>query len=442
MSNKTNNPMLRTPHYPMLWALLLVGTIMLSACGGGNSSGVSQIPLTLSGNWQFTMAEQLNPDQAQPSFTGGLQGSFLLQNNSAVSGTAAYSVASQPPVGSGGSSVVCSAGSAQISGTISGQAVTLTEVAGVQTYTLTGQLSFDGLTMAGSYTSTDGAGCGIATTQAWSATLVPPLTGLITGNFHSTGGASGLINQDFAVSGTLMQGITNGVSNATVTGILSFVPPGGDTSSYPCLASASVSGQISGNTVILQLTGSDPSDLGEIGGAAGSGVSIVTFDSTSKGYVLHSIGSPAYVVNTATCPGSGSDSGDFGNLCLALNSPTACQQPITLSPASLSFPAQKVGTSTQQIITLANSSGASRDGLTLSLVNDDSIANFQVTANTCVAAGNSLGTPFALDVGQSCTVTVTFNPKETVSATGSLTVISPDDHTAFAVPISGTGLAP
>src|SRR5271169_829832 len=66
--------------------LLLAGTVMLSACGG--SSGSSQINnLTLSGNWQFTMA---NPPDG--SFLGGLQGGFLLQNSGSVTGAAVYSV--------------------------------------------------------------------------------------------------------------------------------------------------------------------------------------------------------------------------------------------------------------------------------------------------------------------------------------------------------------
>src|ERR1700691_5429775 len=58
---------------------LLTGTMMLSACGGGSSSGDSQIPPTLSGNWQFTMAPP-----SDGSFLGGLQGGFLLQNNGSV----------------------------------------------------------------------------------------------------------------------------------------------------------------------------------------------------------------------------------------------------------------------------------------------------------------------------------------------------------------------
>jgi len=97
---------------------LLAATTMLSACGGGSSGG-SENSETLSGNWQFTVA---NPPDG--SFLGGLQGGFLLQTNGSVTGAAAYAV-SLPLL-----PYPCNSGSAQITGTISGQDVTLTAVAG------------------------------------------------------------------------------------------------------------------------------------------------------------------------------------------------------------------------------------------------------------------------------------------------------------------------
>src|SRR5258708_39028917 len=111
--------------------------MMLSACGGGASSGGSPPPAVLSGNWEFAMAEQINPDPTQPSFTGGLQRGFLVQNKGSVTGTVVYSVTLQPPAGSGGTPAVCKRGSASISGTITGQNVTLREGAGSQTFAVT-----------------------------------------------------------------------------------------------------------------------------------------------------------------------------------------------------------------------------------------------------------------------------------------------------------------
>src|SRR5260221_11239341 len=70
-----------------LWVLLLASAMMLSAWGGGASSGGAPPPAGLSGNWQFAMAEQTNPDPTQPSCTGGVPGAFLVQNKGPVTGT-------------------------------------------------------------------------------------------------------------------------------------------------------------------------------------------------------------------------------------------------------------------------------------------------------------------------------------------------------------------
>ena len=66
---------------------------------------------------------------------------------------------------------------------------------------------------------------------------MPPLTGSITGSFHSggTGDNSGLVNQDFPVTGSLTQGPNIGASNATITGTLSFIDPTTGLSNYPCI---------------------------------------------------------------------------------------------------------------------------------------------------------------------------------------------------------------
>lgn len=168
---------------------LLVLASAMAACGGGSSSSTAQLPLSVSGNWQFTLSEQLNSDPTKPSFSGGLQGGFLLENGNSVSGQVTFLIMTQPPFGSGGTPTACDSGVAQISGTVSGQTVTLTaNPVGAQAYALTGTLSYDGTTITGLYTSTDGAGCGIAATEAWSASFIPLLTSTsIQGTFHSLG---------------------------------------------------------------------------------------------------------------------------------------------------------------------------------------------------------------------------------------------------------------
>ncbi|MGB9489907.1 MAG: hypothetical protein WCA92_05510, partial [Terriglobales bacterium] len=218
---------------------LLATAMMLSGCGGASGGG-SQQSATLSGNWQFAVAAPLDG-----SFSGGLQGGFLLQNSGSITGAAVYSVSAaniQPPLAN-----PCNSGSASITGTITGQNVALTAVAGTQTFTFTGTLNSGGSTMSGTYASTAGTAgdgvtpCGtVQTGLAWSAISVPPITGPVQGSFHSTGGAAGLSNQDFLVSGNLTQGENIGASNAAVTGGLSFINTATNLSDYPCFSFASV----------------------------------------------------------------------------------------------------------------------------------------------------------------------------------------------------------
>ncbi len=90
-------------------ALLLASLLILAACGGGNTGPVNNpIPLTLTGNWQFTVS---NPSDG--SFTGGIQGGFLAQTGTSATGGATYSV-SLPDA------TVCSSGSATVTATLNG----------------------------------------------------------------------------------------------------------------------------------------------------------------------------------------------------------------------------------------------------------------------------------------------------------------------------------
>ncbi len=435
--------------------LLLAGTLLLSACSGNPTAAVPDPTVTLSGNWQFTMSPQVD-SQNQVQFLGGLDGGFLLQSNGNVTGATSYAVL--PP----GLPYPCNSGSATITGQSTGTVNaesqwTITAVAGTQTFTLMGSLDVSGLTMNGTYSSTagtapDGSPCGIATSGLqWSAVLVPTLTGEIQGSFHSTDAAVGWSNQDFLVSGSLVQSANTGAATATVSGTLSFII--GD---YPCLSTAAVYGQISGNYVTLQLVGSDGSVVGQIGEPAGSngatGVNPVTLESSNGGYILDGVG-PSYMVATAACPGaltgigSSTPPGDYGDLCLALGS-APCET-ITLTPDPLVFPAQQVGTPTTQTITLANASGASLSGLTLAFANVPTTAtNFSET-DDCGANGvtSQPGVPFNLGSGASCVLTITFNPECTSQCSSAMnatvTVTTPssiDGDTIFTMSISGTGI--
>jgi len=422
---------------------------MMSSCGGGSTSNPPQ-DLSIAGNWQFTMAPP-----SDGSFFGGLEGGFLLQTIGAVKGSANYAISLTDLL------VPCSTGSAAITGTFNNQAISLTAVAGTQTFTLSGTLSVDGLSMAGTYDSTagtagNGSPCGTAQTGLqWSAISVPPVEGSILGTFHSAGGAAGLSEQEFLVSGALNQADNTGASSAAITGNVSFVNVLTNKSDYPCFASASVTGQVSGNVTTLQLVGSDGTEWGFIGEPLGSlggtGVSPVTVQSVNGGYLLRGPGS-TYLVATASCAGSLSStsaSGDFGNICLALNGASACQEPITLAPSYLSFSSQVIGApATTQVITLTDVSASSLN-LTLNLTNISGALNFTET-DTCGANGlPSEGQPFQMIATQFCAVSITFQPLEICAPgtppdkcpaplTATLTVTDPNDGTIVSVPITGS----
>jgi hypothetical protein len=412
----------------------------------GCSNHVPDVPAPgpqLSGNWQFKVANP--PDQ---SFVGGLQGGFLVQNNNSLTGSVAFSI-------SGSSAQICNGGSAAITGTISGQNVTFTAVAGTQTFTLTGSVSADNSTMIGSYSSTagaaNGAACGTAQSGLpWSANFVPPLVGAIQGGFHSTGGSSGLMNQQFPVTGLISQAENSGESSAVVTGTLTFVDPISLLSVYPCIDTVTVNGRISGNTVTLQLIGSDGSNVGQIGGILPS--QPVTFDRFRGGNVLHDMAGMGYAFNTRTCPGpSLVQAGDFGNICLGVATSSACSQPISLSPAALIFPPQASGATSALPIYVQNNTQSTLSGLTVTLVNTSTAeTSFAIVGATCDVPGDPVAVPtplpqpeepFDLLAGQTCTFPVSFTSLSGAAGSGILSLTSPasvDSDKVFAVPISGT----
>lgn len=462
----------------------LASAALLSACGGGGSSSTSTTDGPLSGNWQFTTFS------TDGTFLGGLQGGFLLQKNGAVAGQMVYTI-SLPPSGGNVNPTLCSSGSAQVTGTVSGQSVSLTAVAGAQTFTFTGSLS--GSTMTGTYGSTAGSSvvdpnnpqgtvaCGtVQSGQQWTATSVPPLNGSVQGSFHSTGSGtvSSMKDQDFPVTGSLSQGPNIGTSSSTVTGTLTF------SNNYPCVQTpVSVSGEISGNSVILQVLGQNGSQIGQIGAEPGLAIPspVVFSNAASGGMVLH--GSNGYGLSTSTCK-AGNIPGDVGNICLALQNSKACTESITMSPAFLLFPVQQLGApATTQTVTVTNTdlSGTTLNGLQLALkvtptsdTSNPSDFNFLPGFSEQDNCATTPGSPFSLGPQQSCTISISFAPQQdcpwlpiaglggaapsqcppfmgasipaAALQTATLSVTDPtsigtDADSNFAVPISGGGIS-
>jgi hypothetical protein len=394
-------------------------------------------------------------------------GGFLQQTGGTANGQVVYSISAATAIQN-----PCAGGSAAVSGNVNGQTVMLRAIAGAVTFTLSGTLTQDGSTMSGTYNSTDGQGCGTAQTGLqWSAVRVPPIAGQFQGTVHSTGlgKQTGLSNQAFPVSGLLQQGPNTGASSATVTGTLNF-------QGYPCMSSASVNGEISGNSVILHIIGNNGLNQGEIGASSDGSGPVVVSSSPRGGYLLQ--GANGYVITSKSCPG-GTLPGDEGNICLGVGATsTACTQPMLLTPASLSFPTQMLGAAvTSQSITLTNidPSTSTLSGLVLTFQDISASANFPISDFSGLPSfteqdncASSPGSPFSLAPQQSCTVTVSFAPQQSCpwlpgpgspaqcppfvgssvpappAQTATVTVVSPssaDPDKAFVVPITGVGLS-
>jgi hypothetical protein len=103
---------------------------------------------------------------------------------------------------------------------------------------------------------------------------------------------------------------------------------------------------------------------------------------------------------------------------------------VTVTPAKLSFPSQTVGdTSPSQVVRITNTGQTS---LTLS----------NITVSGDFAETNTCGTlPTSLNVGDSCTATVTFTPTNSGNRTGSLVFTDNAGVGTQSVPLTGTGAA-
>jgi hypothetical protein len=103
-----------------------------------------------------------------------------------------------------------------------------------------------------------------ASSGTWIATKVPPLNVKISGNLTQSSYMQLLTGisppMPIAVSGELTQSANVGGSNATLSGTISAV-------GYPCFSSASLTGTISGENVVLSVFGFNGTQIGTIGTA-------------------------------------------------------------------------------------------------------------------------------------------------------------------------------
>jgi hypothetical protein len=99
-----------------------------------------------------------------------------------------------------------------------------------------------------------------------------------------------------------------------------------------------------------------------------------------------------------------------------------------LSASTLTYPAQKVGTtSTAQTVTFSNS-GTATDALGIASV--AASGDFKITSNTCLSS---------LAAGSQCTVSIVFAPTQTGTRKGTLTIKDFNPNSPHIVTLTGTG---
>ncbi|MGA9643472.1 MAG: FG-GAP-like repeat-containing protein [Terriglobales bacterium] len=117
---------------------------------------------------------------------------------------------------------------------------------------------------------------------------------------------------------------------------------------------------------------------------------------------------------------NGTTAGDLGSVTVLLNEPV-----VGLTPSSLTFAAQKVGTtSAAQVITVDN------PGATPLKVTGITISGDFAETNNC---------PAKLTVGKSCTINVSFSPMQTGTRTGTLSIKDSALTSVQKIPLTGNG---
>ena len=147
---------------------------------------------------------------------------------------------------------------------MNGSAVSLTVNQSAQSIGLTGSVAGDGSTISGDY-SILSSGCGATETGTWTAEKVKTLAGNFTGEF--TSGVVGIAPFEF--TGTVTQGANTGASFATMAGSMT-------STNAVCFTDATITGTISGKSVVLNILTSDGIAAGQVSGSTSADATTVT----------------------------------------------------------------------------------------------------------------------------------------------------------------------
>ncbi len=261
-----------------LLALLL---LICTGCGGSSSSTPASAPL--SGNWQLSLVQNYPTPPAQLSVSG-----FLTEANNALAGSV------QGPTITDAKGTITCGGVSPLTGTISGQNVSLTVSPGGTTFNFTGTVSSDNTSMSGVYQGQAGACFNDPTTGTWTASLIPALNGSFSGTISNSQYMSAFNgSSSVKVTGTLSQTPNAGSNSASLSGTIT-------AQNYPCFATASLTGTISGSNVLLSVYSYNGDLIGSIGSKALP--AIVTSTSTGVSLTTGEDGLQLGAAGSGPCP--------------------------------------------------------------------------------------------------------------------------------------------
>jgi hypothetical protein len=295
---------------------------------------------------------------------------------------------------------------AQLVGTSSSaQSVTLSN-------TGSATLSITSITASGDFSQTNTCGSSLAAgvSCTLSVTFKPTATGTRTGAVTITDNASPA-TQSVSLTGTGTAPLVS-LSPTSLTFPAQLV--GTSSSAQSVTLSNTGSATLSITSITASGDFSQTNTCGSSVAASASCTLSITFKPTATGtrtgvVTITDNASPA--TQTVSMTGTG------------VNAPV-----VSLSPASLTFPAQRVGTaSSAQSVTLKNTGSA-----TLSITSIIASGDFSQT-HTCVAS---------VAVSASCTISVTFKPTAAGTRTGAVTITDNASPATQTVSLTGTGAAP
>ena len=257
-----------------------------------------------------------------------------------------------------------------------------------------------------------GAGCTI------SVTFKPPVTGSLTGAVTLTDNAPGS-TQSVSLSGT---GVTTAASASLSPTSLTFGSQNVGTTSAAQTITLSNTGNAALSISSIALTGADPGDFAQTN-TCGSSVAIGANCTISVTFKPPAAGSLTAVLTLTDNASSGSQ-----NVGLSGTGQSVAAG-ASLSPTSLAFGSQNVGTtSAAQTIILSNSGNAALTISSIALTGANP-GDF-IETNTC---GSSVA------IGANCTISVAFKPPAAGSLAAAVTLTDNAPSGTQSVSLSGTG---